>query len=927
MTLRWCGLFSVLSLLLAFSLSCAGDSSNPAVPIAPGAPELSRQTISEQTLDGHQPGHYLWGFYFIYVNPEKNQFEIVPVRGAATHWNVLKWLEQGPCTNCLKITNIEPSGTGTLLIDVEITHPFSNPNLTGFDVRGIPMFAGSHAFPVSGLNMPDRTLGDGELVNADGYTTLYNISTLGSGPGGMQGYFKGKLATQTPPNALLNGFKRFVSDDPANTRNAFYAGDTVRVTYEIDMPDGPFVFGYAVDASWAPPLSKPVDDPMTDFGPEANCLEPWKIEVTGGDLGSAAQVDLMIDVYDWSGKDSHAVPVLECPELFAGTVSASWSEDGIGYSRYVATVHNELDPGQGWYECLLSVEDNENDPVNEPWLDLTAYQVHEIDADVLVQFPPVAIASADPIVTSTDEPVHFQDEASYDPDGGSIVKYEWDWDNDGMYDEEGPNVFHSWGTGGTYQVQFRVTDDEGAFDELDQPLQVEISDLPTETGWALTWGGSDDDNGYAVAVAGLGNAYITGRFTGTCDFDPGSGADSHTSNGGFDVFLSKYDSSGNSLWTRTWGGTDNDSGSGVAADVLGNVYITGDFWGECDFDPGSGTDNHSSNGFVNPFLSKFDPDGYFLWARTWGGTEGVGGYGICVDSPGSVYVTGNFKGTCDFYPDTGVDDHSSNGYSDAFLSKFDSDGNFLWARTCGGSDWDWGFAVTSDNFESTYVVGDFGNTCDFDPGSGIDNHTSSGGPDVFLCKFGSSGNLLWARVWGASSGDGDYGLGVAADGAGNAYTTGYFHGTCDFDPGVGVHNRTCGGYVNAFLSRLDSNGDFHWAQTWGDGASAEGLGVATDDTGNAFVTGYFLEYLSPDGVPDALLSKFSSDGDVLWTRLWGGSGNTIGHGVAVDDSGSAYVAGYFEGSNDFDPGPGADNHTSNGLWDAFLSRLLPDGSW
>jgi hypothetical protein len=392
MTLRWCGLLSVVSLVLAFSLSCAGDSSNPAVPIAPGAPELSRQTISEQAPDGHQPGHHLWGFYLIYVKPERNRFEIVPVRGAATHWNVLEWLEQGPCTDCLKITNIEPSGTGTLLVDIEITHPFSNPNLTGFDVRGIAMFTGSHVFPVSGLNMPDRTLGDGELVNADGYTTLYNISTLGCGPGGMQGYFKGKLAGATPPNALLNGFKRFVSDDAANTRNAFYAGDAVTVTYEIDMPDGPFVFGYAVDACWAPPINKPVDDPMTDFGPQANSPEPWKIEVSSDPV--AGDTTLTIDVYDWKGKGNHHDPLIECPEVFDGTLAASWIGVGAGYTRYQTTIFNGKSAPDGHYECLISAESIENDPTGKPWLDLTAYQAFLLHLENTPKYP-VEVNSVD----------------------------------------------------------------------------------------------------------------------------------------------------------------------------------------------------------------------------------------------------------------------------------------------------------------------------------------------------------------------------------------------------------------------------------------------------------------------------------------------------------------------------------------------------
>jgi hypothetical protein len=191
---------------------------------------------------------------------------------------------------------------------VELTHPFGVPNLTGFDVRGIAIFDASHAFPATALTLSDRDLGDGQILNADGYTTLYNMTTAGSGPKGFQGYIEGDLATHQVPNGLLDAYKRYITDDPSNTRNAFFAGDSIELTYEVDMPDGPFVFGYAVDACWEPPVTKPVTDPMTDFGPEANCPEPWFIDVDVEPLGPGltemgGEVRMIIDVYELPGID------------------------------------------------------------------------------------------------------------------------------------------------------------------------------------------------------------------------------------------------------------------------------------------------------------------------------------------------------------------------------------------------------------------------------------------------------------------------------------------------------------------------------------------------------------------------------------------------------------------------------------------------
>jgi hypothetical protein len=301
--------------------------------------------------------------------------------------------------------------------------------------------------------------------------------------------------------------------------------------------------------------------------------------------------------------------------------------------------------------------------------------------------------------------------------------------------------------------------------------------------------------------------------------------------------------------------------------------VTGLFQDLVDFDPGPGVDNHTSNGWYDVFLSKFDSLGNFQWAKTWGGIDFDCGYGVAVDGSGNVYVTGCFEATIDFDPGPGVDNHTSNGYYDVFLSKFDSLGNFQWAKTWGGIDYDYGWGVAVDGSGNAYVTGLFYETVDFDPAAaGVDNHTSNGSYDVFLSKFDSSGNFIWAKTWGGSSGD--CGNGVAVDSSGSAYVTGCFASTVDFDPGSGVDNHISNGSVDVFLSKFDSLGAFLWAKTWGGNSDDNGYGVAADNSGNAYVTGFF-------------------------------------YSTVVD----------------FDPGNGVDNRISNGEYDAFLSKFLPDGSW
>jgi hypothetical protein len=502
-----------------------------------------------------------------------------------------------------------------------------------------------------------------------------------------------------------------------------------------------------------------------------------------------------------------------------------------------------------------------------------------VGESILVQTsPPVAICEADKTTAEVDQPISFDGSASYDPDGGEITKWSWDFNNDGIYEQtdNGPIQEWSYNYPGTYEVMLRVKDDDdpAGYDTLDEPLQITVENSPGTDGWARTWGGSGAyDYGYSVAIDGSGNAFVTGSFSGTVDFDPGPGVDNHTSNGNWDVFLSKFDSNGDLLWARTWGGSVWDWGYSVAIDGSGNALVTGSFGGTVDFDPGPGVDNHTANGNDDAFISKFDSNGDLLWARTWGGSDSVYGNSVAIDGSGNAYVTGEFYNTADFDPGPGVDNHTSNGFLDVFLSKFDSNGDFLWARTWGGSDDDKGYSVGIDGSGNAYVTGFFEGTVDFDPGPGVDNHTSTGGSsDVFLSKFDSNGDFLWARTWGESGYDKGYS--VAIDGSGNAFVTGYFFkGPADFDPGPGVDNHTSNGSRDVFLSKFDSNGDF------------------------------------------------------LWARTWGGSGYDYVYSVGIDGSGNAYVTGCFEETVDFDPGPGVDNHTSNGYYDAFLSKFPPDGNW
>jgi hypothetical protein len=275
--------------------------------------------------------------------------------------------------------------------------------------------------------------------------------------------------------------------------------------------------------------------------------------------------------------------------------------------------------------------------------------------------------------------------------------------------------------------------------------------------WARQFGGMSIDQGFGIAVDGSGNVYTTGNFSGTADFDPGAGASNLTSAGGSDIFVSKLDSAGNFVYARQLGGTGNDLGFGLAVDGAGSVYTTGVFAGTADFDPGAGTFNLTSAGGNDAFVSKLDSAGNFAYARQLGGTGNDQGLSLAVDGSDSVYTTGSFTGTVDFDPGAGtffLSDPGGSSAADAFVSKLDASGNFVYARRFGGvTTSPQGRGIAVDGSGNTYTTGIFGGTADFDPGPGTFDLTGAGSNDIFVAKLDSAGNFAFARRLGGTSND------------------------------------------------------------------------------------------------------------------------------------------------------------------------------
>jgi hypothetical protein len=378
--------------------------------------------------------------------------------------------------------------------------------------------------------------------------------------------------------------------------------------------------------------------------------------------------------------------------------------------------------------------------------------------------------------------------------------------------------------------------------------------------WAKSLNGFGNDEGSSVVVDASGNVYITGFFTGTLDFDPSPSTFSLTAIGGQDIFILKLDASGNFVWAKTFGGLSDDVGNCINLDATGNVYCCGAFQATVDFDPGAGIFNINSLGLYDVFILKLDNSGNFVWAKNMSGTGSESAAEMSLDAAGNVYGTGTFGGTVDFDPGAATFNiNTVSGAFDVFVFKLNASGNFVWAKSMGGSYDDFSYAITLDASGNIYTTGSFKGTADFDPGAPVFNLiTGTFWTDIFISKLDASGNFVWAKgiTENGPGGADNAGRSIKVDGFGNVYTIGYFEGVLDFDPGAGIFNLSSLSNFDVFISKLDPLGDYKWAGRIGGGSWDTGYSITLDVLGNLCATGRFIGNVDFD--PDAGIFDLTS---------------------------------------------------------------------
>ena len=395
--------------------------------------------------------------------------------------------------------------------------------------------------------------------------------------------------------------------------------------------------------------------------------------------------------------------------------------------------------------------------------------------------------------------------------------------------------------------------------------------------WTKLLGSTNDDKVTALTTGLDGSIYVSG-------YTYGALLDGQAQIGGLnDAFLTKYSADGTKVWTKLLGSSGSDYAQALTTGLDGSIYLSGYTAGALDGQTYSG-------GFYDAFLTKYSTDGTKVWTKLLGTSSGDLAYALTTGLDGSIYISGYTAGALDGQTYSG-------GIYDAFLTKYSADGTKVWTKLLGSSGYDRAMALTTGLDGSIYVSGEtYG---------ALDGQTNSGSSDAFLTKYSTDGTKVWTKLLGSS--DSDYAQALTTGLDGSIYVSGYTYGALDGQNNVGSYD--------AFLTKYSGDGTKVWTKLLGTGREDSGTALTTGLDGSIYVSGWTtgaLDGQTNSGSSDAFLTKYSTDGTKVWTKLLGSSGGDYAQALTTGLDGSIYVGGTTTGA--------LDGQTNSGSGDVFLTK-------
>jgi len=600
------------------------------------------------------------------------------------------------------------------------------------------------------------------LTNDDGWTSLYDI------PGGL----------------TINPFKAYAKDA---TNRIFPAYSQRTENLKIKLPGMNPNVSFAIDAS--SPLNSPEPYQIANF---SQMMLPDELNAT---------TDVSFTVSRWNPTTSVSAWI-RCADIFGGNVIQIPTTDNY---HFEGTITNYTGAPRGEYLATIIAKTN-----------LSPLYLYDMVTILVAKYPGVGWA-----VQMDDG---YLSNVAADSDGNSYCAgYEL---GDLMKYDDTP--VQKWSRNiKTEESYFKVND--LYFNDF---LRVtgSYSQCTTGAGYDISMYGSDNTRYFGVhdCMYALSGAVGVSAIGDTDGYTYMSSAYGNTFWAKMvyyvysDSLLTKFDEDGNVVWNQQFAASPaNVAFMGLVFDGPSLITAAGFFQcsgggGTVDFDPGPGEAIGYNTGLASSFLAQYKAsDGSFSKVITWGSpspatTNTVEAYAIANDNNGNLYVSGVFAGTIDFDPGVNVvSKNSTTLYGDIFISKFDSDWNFIKVIQLPLLSQNVNFlnmgTMACDRSGNVYYVGTFEGAVDFDPDTGVVQKTAVGGTDIFCLKLNSDLEFEWVQTWGSSGDEIGYDVACNRDN-GNIYIVGSFEGTIDADPGPNVFNLTPVSAPDSVLIKLLPNG-------------------------------------------------------------------------------------------------------------------------
>jgi hypothetical protein len=394
----------------------------------------------------------------------------------------------------------------------------------------------------------------------------------------------------------------------------------------------------------------------------------------------------------------------------------------------------------------------------------------------------------------------------------------------------------------------------------------------------------------------------------------------------------------NWAWASKGIGANYEGGSNTATDNLGNVFVTGTFDSTITFGAYTLIDTTG----LSMFIVKYDALGNVLWANNvMGLTNMFGGYQGCditTDAQGNVYMIGNFdEPSISFGAIALTNSNGLNYGTNFFIVKYDGSGNALWAEGGEGV----AYSTTADALGNVFVAGIFARSINIGAYTlaNLDTSTTSYYADIFTVKYGTSGNIIWVKSAGGLKDDnGPY---IDVDTFGNVYVTGSFNSSSMTIGAFTINNSNNSGNngYDIFIAKYDAMGNVLWAKDAGGIGSADyANSIATDPSGNAYITGtyytpsitfgtitlYNTDTSSTSTNIESFIVKYNQQGDVVWANGIGSNSWDYGYGICTDVSGNIYVTGTYSTPITF--GSTTLQNAIPGLFNAFVAKYNASGN-